>query len=350
MEVNRGFAMMRKEKTSRGKSSMEPTVINAVSKYRQTDDILKKMTEKALGKKISHFTAKELAGGLCNAVYLLEAEQQKFVIKIAPAPEVKIMRHEKNILNTEANMLKLLEEKTTVRAPRLLAYDESCTLCNSPYMIMTFMEGTSLATMNPRPEEQSIGQMRRDIGRFCLEMSKLKAKQFGIPAMPETYREENCDFVLLLFQMLLQDAKEKGIEIPAVTGEELLSMIESQRQILNEAKEPCYVHTDTWDGNLMVKDNTLVGLVDFAAILYGDPLMNHDFHDFSEEPRKEFLEGFEKTSFTKHEKIRICIYKLWQQLGMIVERGYRGYDDPSTYAWVLDIFKEEIAHFRKLVS
>jgi len=323
-------------------------VINAVTKYRQSDETLLKMTEKALGK-IQSFFAKELSGGLCNAVYLIEADDEKMILKIAPNDDAEIMRHECDITGTEAEMLRLFKEKLDIPIPELIYFDGSRTICKVPYFFMSFMEGGPLMTLDPRPDETCVSIIKREIGVISRRISSLTAKSFGIPAMPETFSDNNCDFVLTLFHMLLDDAKDKLIEVPGITYDELLNLIESQREALNEVEIPCYIHTDTWDGNIMVNDNNFIGLIDFAAILYGDPLMNHDFHDFSPEPRTDFLEGYGKTTFSLNEHIRIVIYKIWQRLGMIVERGYRGYEDSGMYSWVLDEFTKSIEELKNII-
>ena len=46
----------------------------------------------------------------------------------------------------------------------------------------------------------------------------------------------------------------------------------------------------------------------------------------------------------------ISINKIWQCLDMIVERGYRNYDDKNQYIWVLGDFTDEINNFRQLID
>lgn len=322
-------------------------VVNSVSKYHQTEDVLRKMTEGALRKSLKSFYAKELGGGMSNAVYLIVADEDKMVLKIASEPSVILMRHEKDGLINEATMLKVMEEKIDIPAPRLIALDTTYQICNVSYFFMTYIEGTPLMSMSEKPPKGSIAEIKKQVGLICKKISSLKADYFGIPVMPETHRNNNCDFILTLFQMLFQDASDRKIEIPGIEPNELLTMIEKERKVLNEVVEPCYIHTDTWDGNLLIKNNTLNGLIDYAAVLFGDPLMNHDFHDFGE-ISEDFLEGYGKISFSNNELIRISIYKIWQRLGMIVERGFRNYEDKSQYEWVLGEFTKEIDHFRRL--
>ncbi len=337
------------------KEEDKATVVNSASKFHQEEAVLRTMTERALGRPVTGFMARELGGGMSSAVYLVEANIQKdcdgtgvkMVLKIAADPSVTLMRQEKDCIINEANMLRLLEEGTDIPAPGLIYLDTTCEICNAPYFFMSFLEGTPLMTMAERPPKEAIAEIKRQVGIICRKISSLRADCFGIPVMPETHRDNNYEFVFTLFQMLLQDAEDKQIEIPGISHKKLLALIEEEREELLEAEVPCYIHTDTWDGNLMIKDDCLVGVIDYAAVLYGDPLMNHDFHDFGE-ICTDFLEGYGKTQFTHNELIRISIYKIWQRLGMIVERGFRNYEDKNQYAWVLGEFTKEVEHLKEL--
>lgn len=328
---------------------MSTEVVNSASKYWQAERVIKEMAERALGKQLDNVTVKELAGGMCNAVYRVDADGRKMVLKIAPSPSVTLMRHEYDSLVTEAKMLKLFDEKLYIPAPKMIYLDTSKEICDADYFFMSFVEGQSLLMTQPAPEERYIAECKREVGVITRQICSIKADCFGIPALTETYRDNNADFMRCLFEMLYADAEDRNVAVPAISLEEMLSVIESEREALNEADQPCHIHTDTWEGNLMMKDNRLEGMVDFAAILYGDPLMSHDFHDFSPEPRKEFLEGYGKTSFTKNEKLRIIIYKLWQRLGMMVERGYREYEDENQYAWVIGEFEKAVEELKELI-
>lgn len=324
------------------------SITDAVTKNRLEESILRTMTMRALGRTVRNFAAEELGGGLCSAVYRICADGETVVLKIASAPEVVTMRHERKYLQIEAEMLRTFNKKLHIPIPRLIALDETCEICPVPYFFMTFMPGKPLVLLEPKPDAAAILDIKRGIGRICRAITSLEASSFGIPYMPETYCDCNADFVLLLFRMLLDDAADCGITLPGITPEALLDLIESQRSVLNQAEKPYYVHTDTWDGNVMVQEQKLTGLIDFAAILWGDPLMNHDFHTFSRETG--FEEGFGKTEFSDAEGIRIQVYRVWQQLGMIVERDFRQYADKNLYFWVYDVFRESVALLRSMTG
>lgn len=307
--------------------------MNAVTKFWQSSDVLKSMTERALGRSVTTFASKSLAGGFCSAVYLIEADGRKMVLKIASEDSVSVMRHEKDYVPIEAKMMKLFNEKLTILMPELLYYDDSREICSVPYFFMSYLEGKPLAEQEGLSENEW-QEIKRQVGKITRAICDIPAPTFGIPALPESYCKRNSDFVYRLMEMLLQDAAEKNIAIPGISAEELLGMITARRNVLDEVTDPCYIHTDTWDGNVMVEKGKFTGLVDYAAILYGDPLMSHDFHDFAPEPVPAFMEGYGKKGLTEGEWERIKVYRLWHRLGMIVEKGYRQYEDANLYNWV----------------
>lgn len=324
-------------------------IINSLTKFRPSEEMLKAMTKQAINGKFRDFTYKELAGGLCNAVYLIETEKDKLVLKVASSKDVVVMRHERDYVPNEAKMLKIFEKKLNIPAPRMVYFDDTETICPVPYFFMSFIKGTPLINTNPRPTEEEMNIIKFRVGEICREISSLKADKFGIPAITETYTDSNYEFVYMLFKLLFLDIADKNIFVPEAPEQDMLQLLEKCKKPLDEITKPVFVHTDTWDGNLMIENGRLEGIIDYAAVLYGDSLMNHDFHDFSPVPNEHFCHGFGKESFTDSEKIRLQVYRIWQRLGMIAERGFRDYDNPNTYLWVLDEYSKEVIRLKEML-
>lgn len=315
--------------------------MDAVTKNWLSRELIVEMTHHALKTSIEITNIMKMSGGFCSAVYLIETTDGRKVLKIAPDAEVKVMRHERKYMQTEAEMLKKFNNELDILMPELISYDDSGQICKVPYLFMSYLEGRPLCEDKTITERQR-RKVKKNVGMITRQICTIKADCFGIPNIPDSYCKKNSEFTALLFDWLLADAEEKGIAIPAISPEKLKELIRKYRTELDIATTPVYAHTDTWDGNLMIKNGKLAGMVDFAAILYGDPLISHDFHDFGEKPDQDFMKGYGKTKFTDDEKIRIQIYRIWQRLGMIVERGYREYEDIHMYEWVLDDFAHEV--------
>lgn len=315
--------------------------MNAITKNWISEEQIQQMTDRALGNPVAIKSIKILSGGFFSAVYLVETAEEKMVLKLASDTGVKVMRHEVQYISTEAEMLKLFQERLDIPMPELLFYDDSRDICNVPYFFMSYLDGVPLCDDQMITDTQR-AEVKKEMGEITRKICSLKADFFGVPNIPESYCRKNSDFMNLLFDWLLCDAEEKEIAIPGITPDELKKLIRKYEMELDEVTVPVYVHTDTWDGNLMIKNGKLTGLIDYAAVLWSDPLLSHDFHDFGDAPDPYFLQGYGKTEFTGNEKIRLRIYRIWQRLGMVVERGYREYEDPHMYDWVLDDFAREV--------
>ena len=322
--------------------------MDAITKNWISEEQIQQMTDQALGHPVAIKNIKRLSGGFCSAVYLVETAEEKMVLKLASGTGVKVMRNEVKYIPTEAEMLKLFQEWLDIPMPKLLFYDDSGEIGDVPYFFMSYLDGVPLCDDQTITDAQR-ADVKKEMGEITRKICSLKADIFGIPNIPESYCKKNSDFINLLFDWLLCDAEEKGIAIPGITSADLKKLIRKYGKELDEVTVPVYVHTDTWDGNLLIKNGKLTGLIDYAAVLWADPLLSHDFHDFGDVPNPYFLQGYSKIEFTKNENIRIQIYRIWQRLGMVVECGYREYEDPHMYDWVLDDFAREVGKLETAV-
>lgn len=323
--------------------------MDAVTKTRLPDQAIVQITRAALGEEITVQHIRPLSGGFCSAVYLVETSQGRLVLKVGTNANVKVMRHEVQYIPTEARMLRLIGENTDIPMPRLIAFDDSCSIVHMPYFFMSWLDGAPLSGCTDLTEEQ-LHSIHRQVGVVTRKICGIPEHTFGIPLIPESQCSCNRAFVYLLFDWLLQDAEEEHISIPYIEPDGLRALVKACAEELDTAQAPVLVHTDTWAGNVMVQSGAFAGMVDFAALYYGDFLMSHDFHDFGEKPDPYFLEGFGKTSFDVHERIRIQVYRVWQRLGMVVERGFRKYEDPDLYAWVLPEMEPEVRRLEQMMN
>lgn len=319
--------------------------MNAVTKYKLNDNTIEKMYRRAFSDS-GELKITALSGGFCSSVYLVESGKNKVVLKVGTENSVKVMWHETAYIATEAQMLKLIGGKTDIAMPEMLFYDESRKVCDVPYFFMSFIDGKPLNDTEGLTAEQ-YGNIKYEVGRLTRKITDMPAQRFGIPNIADSFCDKNSDFVILLFEKLLADLEQKGGALKSISYDELMKLIGKFRAQLDTADKPCLIHTDTWNGNVMVKDGEFSGIIDFAAILYGDPLMSHDFHDFGE-MNADFLRGYGKTEFDTDELIRIQIYKIWQRLGMIVEKVYREYEDKNLYSWVDGEFDKEVEVLKQM--
>lgn len=300
------------------------------TKNTQTDLALQLMVARAFeGAKIKN--QRELTEGFCNTAYKIELENGKCVVlKIAPANKANLMSCEMNLMQAEVAAMKLVSERTQLLLPNVLYYDASKAICNSEYFFMECLEGHSFSTSKTTMTEDSIKAIEVEVGVYLKELHTIKGKCFGLLGSPEISKEALFPFFEQLLLGMLQDAKKKDIDI-GVEADKIHAALVRDRIYFQDVTEPVLVHWDTWEGNWFVKDDEIIGLIDWERALYGDPLMEDRFRSHSRSVH--FLDGYGVKSFTESENVRLAWYDVYLYLIMMVEGAYRGYETDALYQW-----------------
>lgn len=172
--------------------------MDAITKNWISEEQIQQMTDQALGHPVAIQNIKRLSGGFCSAVYLVETAEEKMVLKLASGTGVKVMRNEVKYIPTEAEMLKLFQERLDIPMPKLLFYDDSGEICDVPYFFMSYLDGVPLCDDQTITDAQR-ADVKKEMGVITRKICSLKADIFGILNIPESYCKKNSDFINLLF-------------------------------------------------------------------------------------------------------------------------------------------------------
>ncbi len=325
--------------------------MNAITKNRQCKEVLYQMTEKAFGKDKICLDREivELDGGFCNVVYLVPLLEEDVILKIAPSEQVEMMSYEERILETEVAVMGLMDKYTKVPTPRVLFFDDSKTICNSSYFFMSKVPGVTYNNLKKELLNKQNESILQELGRYNKQINSIKGIYFGLIGKSSSRFETCKEFILYLFDMLINDGKKKSSDLVHISYEELWELIASYAEVFDEVITPRLVHWDLWDGNIFIQEGRISGIIDFERAFYGDFLMEDAFSSFSE-PSKAFLTAYGKEEFTKNETIRCMIYRLYRCIVMIVECDYRLYDSDWQYNWMIDTLKIEIERLKELLK
>ena len=314
------------------------------SKNFQSDLIIRKIYEKNFNKSAEGIIITSLTGGTKSAVYLIQDCEEKIVLKISTKKQDKLLSMEKNTIWWESKMLKLMELKN-IPAPRLFKYDDSCEVCDSPYILMSYIEGQTFEKCKKNLLEKEINDIEYEIGQICSNICEIKGTDCYLPSKPESRYNNNFEFILDLFNMLLEDANTNNINIGTLSYDEILQLITKYEETLININNLCLVHSDIWNGNIIIKNGKISGIVDFADLYFCDELMTFYFHTIKPETSKKFLEGFGKEKLTFEENIRISIYRLLVLLKMQIESNYKHFKNND---WILDKIYSEISKLQDM--
>lgn len=317
---------------------------SSVKNYQNISNI-KAMYEKSFNNiNATNIKITVLSGGMKNAVYLIENEEHKVVLKIAPKNEGKMITVDRNILWWEAEMLKLME-KLDFPSPKILCYDDSCILCETPYIFMSYIDGKNYLETKEKMSEEEIYNIEYQLGVLSKRICSMKEQKFFLPSQPNKKFENNYEFTMNLFDLLLENAKSRNINLGKNNYTEIKNIITSNKKSLNNISNLCLVHTDMWDGNILVKDGKVCGIVDFSDLYFCDELMTFYFHTINGITSDYYLKGFGNKKLNYDEKIRIEIYRMYVILKMIVDCELKQY---GRFDWMYENLNSRISSLQRI--
>lgn len=250
----------------------------------------------------------ELTEGLCNVAYLITFQDgDKKILKIAAADHYGYMSNEINMMTAEVTAMNLLQNKLSTNVAKVDFHDNSKTVCSGEYFFMEYLEG----------------------GNF-----------FGLLGDTEHRFHSLYELIHYMLSNVIHDADRKAVEY-FIRGNELLTLLERDKNIFDQITTPHLVHYDLWEGNIFVKDMQVSGLIDWERALWGDPLMEDRFRRHTR--NTAFLQGFGLETLTDAQERRGHWYDILLYLTMMTEGSYREYEDDSQYKWVAPLFQASLA-------
>lgn len=276
----------------------------------------------------------EITFGMFNAVYRLRLlDGAEVVLKIAPPPDVPVMTYEVGAMATELTALRLISEQTDVPVPRVQAVDTSHTLCPADYFFADAVDGDNLAMIKESLSTDQRLAYGRALGAANRGLNEVRGAGFGSLTGP-TESTWRAAFGRMVAEVLA-DGEDRRVDL-GWDYDEVRRIVEDHAGALDEVVEPRLVEWDLWDGNVLVRDGAVVGLVDHERAFWGDPLMEHGFNGLTlpafGDPAA-FVQGYGRAPLTATEVVRRQLYGVHLMLIMVIETVFRSYPDPEPYAW-----------------
>lgn len=316
------------------------------TKFYQEDSIILKMVQEGLKCNDKVINVSLLKGGMKNAVYLIQTENDKFVLKIAPENEEKMLTFERNTMEWEANTLKIMEQHN-IPSPRLLCFDKSGSICKVPYIFMTYIQGKTLSSQRGNLTPIELENIEFEIGKISSRICDIKGDKLYVPSFAKKFTD-NFELVLTLYNSLMEDADRINLKINGFDNFEFLNLLKYFKKQLNNVNNICYAHYDLWDGNVLIENNKITGIVDFADVYIADELMTFYFHDIHQKISESFLMGFGKSNLSNDEIVRTIFYKILVLLKMIIEKNYKNFNELSSYDWINAKINQEVKKLNNL--
>ncbi|NUR72872.1 MAG: aminoglycoside phosphotransferase family protein [Hamadaea sp.] len=313
--------------------------MESITKRRLTPDDIREFVRAGLGSAAEVVTHAEFTEGFYAAVYgVALADGRQVVLKVAPDPTLRQLRYEVDLMRTEIEFYERAAS-AGVPLPRLWYADP-----DTGFMIMERLGGSLFSEAKKEMSAEEIRAVRRRIGELSARLNGVRGEFFGYPRRDGRTRSASWrEAFQAIIADILADAEEFERDLTRPVSE-VRALFERHGAALDVVTEPALVHFDLWDGNIFVRRDpdgwAIEGVIDGERALYADPILELvSLITFcGEDEADAVVDGYLGRPLTDDEQLRLCLYRVYLWLILVVEPAVRRYppeEEQRVLDWVL---------------
>lgn len=226
--------------------------------------------------------------------------------------------------------MKIASRQPRIPVAEIYGYDDSCSICSSPYFFMEKLAGCSLYSMKEELSEEKLQGIQMETGAINKIINDITCPVFGFPGQPEYQGKDWYSVFSRMMKLGVDDAAVRNINLN-ISVEKLWEWLERDREIFEEVREPRLVHWDLWDGNVFMKDGKVSGIIDWERCLWADPLLEVGFRTYGNS--QYFKKGYGCETMTEAQERRTLWYDVYVLVLVSLECEYRKYETMEMYQW-----------------
>ncbi|WP_410673093.1 phosphotransferase family protein [Amycolatopsis sp. cmx-4-68] len=263
--------------------------------------------------------AEDIGGGTYNtAVRLRLADGRRLVLKIAPSGPG--LSYEHDLLATEAEYYRL----TSGPVPSVVA-------AGPGFLLMTELPGVPWSQVAGDPP------LRRELGGIVAGLHGVTGDGFGYPQDP--LRPAWPAAFAAMVDAVLADAVRYGVHLPRPAAE-IAHLVRRHEPLLELVTTPVLVHFDLWNGNILLDDGRVSGIIDAERAFWGDPVAEFVsltlFRDLDDSLAEGYRAAGGPARFDPPARRRLALYRVYLDLIMLVEMVPRKDDDADRARFIRD--------------
>lgn len=247
-----------------------------------------------------------------------ETTESCLVLKCPPTGNTRLLRHERNSLETERKALETLY--TYTRLPvfaRVQKYDSRGGPNGSAFLMTTYLPGSRLSELSPYLSAAEKQTIEYSLGMYVRQLSQISASQQNFGTTNRVYAKKGYktwrDAFTALLEALLKDGEDMSVNLPYV---EIRGWVRHHSHHLEEVTHPRLVALNLCEPQNVLVDimadgmRKITGLLGFSNVLWGDPLMNGGID--LENGSDAFFDGYGgRPSYTRGVIVRCLMYVYW---------------------------------------
>lgn len=235
-------------------------------------DVIARIFSRSLGVE-GGVSARLLDGGMFNTTYLVGcgSPERLFVLRLGPVERQRLLGFEGNLMRAEEYVCSVCRS-LDLPCSRVLAVDCSRALVDRDYMIVDYIPSVPMCEAGLGRGEKE--RLYHELGRWLRRLHSVRGEGFGFvsrqleglsfPRWSEALNCEIADFTARL---------ESAGGLTAAEGARVRGIYAQNAALFDEISEPRLLHTDIWEGNVLLDGGThaILAVIDGDRAIFGDP-------------------------------------------------------------------------------
>jgi aminoglycoside phosphotransferase (APT) family kinase protein len=294
------------------------------------NDIAQAIVDRVLpGRTLAAVTC--LQGGEMGAVYELRLAEASWSIVLKVYPQAFQWKMQK-----EVTVASHLDGRLTVPIPRILLADDSRSLVDLNFVVLSKLDGDLLAALEGDLAREEVLSAYKQMGRLLREFHQIPMEAFGYigPQGLWSPRPTNHAYVTDRFDGKLREFIERGGN-PGL-AQRIAAYVSAHEHLLHACASPVLCHNDFHARNVLASKATgtlrLSGILDFENAQAADPLMDlsktlYCDPDVDDARRAALLDGYGEPARENWRKT-VELYYLYYILEFWCWMALLGNDEP----------------------
>jgi aminoglycoside phosphotransferase (APT) family kinase protein len=276
--------------------------------------------------------------GKFNASYFVEGGPVPLILRVAPPDDrYRMLFYEHRMMRQEPAIHALLQERTDVPVPAILAHDFGHAEIDRDYLLMERCLGTPISHLAGLSRE-ALDQILREVGHGLRQAHALTSDRHGYIGEhgPMEPQPDWGSAFGIMWNNLLDDIERCGGYRPDEAGH-MRRLLDRHARAFDRPVPASLLHMDVWAENILADERgRLTGLIDWDRACWGDPEIEFAVLDFCGISEPAFWEGYgSERDCSPETQIRRVFYLLYEVQKYIVIRRVRNRDSQRAEAYRL---------------
>lgn len=273
-----------------------------------------------------------LEGGMFNTTYIVEYSSfhKKAVLRLGPINRHLLMGFEENLMNAEVYTYSVCQ---TIGIPcsKVLVCDTSKQIIDRDFMIVEYIP--SIVMLKAELTEERRNMLYRQMGIYLAKFHQVTGDSFGFLSRICNGKKFDKWSDALIFE--IEDISGRLEKLGGLNAEETQTLryqFYKSRELLDEIKTPHLLHTDLWEGNILLNKDTLeiAAIIDSDRTMYGDKDFEFASAWMGNFSLKEGYDSIIQKSTSPNDVKRRQLYQMFFCL-LEAYVGYGEYNNPELY-------------------